>query len=151
MSNAEKPQLIILISGGRLKDEAADLAYGKACEAWASRGSAAEVRIDLGELAIPAGTIAVVREVQLCATQVDKPKDTLWEGTLLECNRAPSPVKARIVACEGVYLDPIARTGPGLKFQVWNEREREWRAKSPHEIDAASLAMALAETNQSKR
>lgn len=72
----------------------------------------------------------------------------LWEGTLLEGGRKLSPVKARIVACDGVYLDPIAMIGPGLKFQVWHEREREWRAKSPYTMNAVSMAMALAKSHK---
>jgi hypothetical protein len=69
-----------------------------------------------------------------------------WEGELLTGGRAPTPIKARIIKMQGVYLDEITGLGPGLRMQAFEPKDREWRKKTPYEFNAASLAIALSQT-----
>lgn len=73
--------------------------------------------------------------------------NVLWEGEVLMGGRAHVQAKARVVKQDGAWLDEIAQLGPGMKLQVWNEKDGEWRKKSPYEINAVSLVMALVQAS----
>lgn len=73
--------------------------------------------------------------------------DILWEGDLINTGRRSYTVKARIVVCEGAFIDEHMRIGPGMKLQTWDAGDKEWRKASPYAFNAASLVVALAATN----
>lgn len=75
----------------------------------------------------------------------------LWEGSVFVNARANAEAKARVIPCDGMYLDPLWQMGKDLKFQIWHEDVQEWRAASPYTVSAVSLVMALVEANQPKR
>ncbi len=70
--------------------------------------------------------------------------EVLWQGELLTRNRRPEKIKARIVQQDGTWLDEIGQIGPGLKLQIWDVKDGEWRKRSPYELNAVSFAIALA-------
>jgi hypothetical protein len=88
--------------------------------------------------------------MQQNASDSNTQDETLWEGELLTSGRGHKKVRARIVRQEGAWLDNISGLGPGMKLQVWDAKDGEWRKTSPYELNACSFAIALATRDANK-